>query len=220
MRTIVKKTITLFVQGLLTLLPLLVTIYVLYLVISFVEGLADNLLGILPDEVSRMWGVRGILKGMAIVVFFSFITFFGLMMRTVLGKALVKWMDAFFEKLPGLNSVYAATHQVVDVFRSGKKQFFTNPVLAEYPSAGIWSMGFNTGEMEEARIVDDRQKRFTIFIPTTPNPTSGFLAVLSESQIRKLDITVEDAIKMILTGGMVKRDHTDHHGHGNADPLI
>jgi uncharacterized membrane protein len=122
----------------------------------------------------------------------------------MIGKAALGWVDAFFGRVPVINSVYTSTRQVVDVFRSGKRQLFTNPVLAEYPSPGIWSLGFNTGEMEDAGILDGG-KRYTIFIPQTP-PTGGFLAVLSEKQIRRLNISAEDAIKMILTGGMVKKE--------------
>ncbi len=210
MKPFLKKTFTLFMQGLLTLLPLIVSVYVLYLFLSLMEGVAENLLVILPSDLSRIPGVFMFLKSLTIGLLFFAITFFGLMMRTVIGRALLTWMDAVFARIPGISSIYIATKQVVEVFRSGKKQIFTNPVLAEYPSPGIWSIGFNTGEMVDACVVDDDLKRYTIFIPTTPNPTSGYLAVLSERQIRKLDSTVEEAIKLVLTGGIVKKDNGKH----------
>ena len=79
-------------------------------------------------------------------------------------------------------------------------------MLVQYPSPGIWAVAFNTGEVGEAFVKLGHEKSYTVFITTTPNPTSGFLAVVREEQIKKLDISVEDAIKMILTGGMVKNN--------------
>lgn len=208
MKSVVKKIGALFLQGFLPLLPLLVTLYAIYLVFSFVDGMAENVLYMLLGDLSGMYGIDLLFKCTVVILLVVSVAFFGIFIRTMVGKALLGWFDAVFTKLPGLNSIYSATRQVVDIFRSGKKQFFTNPVLVEYPSAGIWSIGFNTGELFDRTAGDTTDKRFTVFIPTTPNPTSGFLAIVSQQQLQKLDLSVEDAIKMILTGGIVKKEQT------------
>ncbi|MBN1308254.1 MAG: DUF502 domain-containing protein [Chitinispirillaceae bacterium] len=207
MKNMLRKAVTLFIQGFLALLPLIVSIYVILFLFSFVEGAAEQAIIMLPATLGRLQVVRFIIQLVLMALLFFAIVFFGIFIRTVVGSSLMKWIDGFFNRMPGLNTIYFSTKQVVDVFRSGKKQFFTHPVLVEYPSPGIWSIGFNTGELAENGLFTvDHKKRFTVFIPTTPNPTSGFLAVLTEDKIRQLNVTVEDAIKMILTGGMVKWD--------------
>ena len=141
----------------------------------------------------------------AVVVVFAAVMFFGIVIRTVIGSALLRWVDGLFKNVPGLSTIYFSTKQVVDIVRPGKKQFFTHPVMVEYPSSDIWAIGFNTGELKSNGFSNaDMKKRYTVFIPTTPNPTSGFLAVLPEDKIYKLDVSAEDAVKMILTGGIIK----------------
>ncbi|MBN1498967.1 MAG: DUF502 domain-containing protein [Spirochaetes bacterium] len=101
-----------------------------------------------------------------------------------------------------MNTVYKASEQVISVIAQ-KQPFYNNPVLIEYPTPGVWAVAFNTGEIDFKEFTDGK-KRFTVFIPTTPNPTSGFMAIIPEDKLKKLDINAEDALKLILTGGIIK----------------
>lgn len=204
MKFTTKKVITYFFQGLLALLPLIVTGYVAFLVLSIVKGLAGNVLGLLPESLRDIGLIYALLEGLFIVAIFLAVVFFGMIVGTMVGSNILKLVDGFFAKVPGLNKIYDATKQVAGIFSSGKKQFFTQPVLVQYPSPGIWAVAFNTGEAGEIYKEEGKGISYTVFIPTTPNPTSGFLAIVHEDQIKKIDISVEDAIKLILTGGMVK----------------
>lgn len=204
MNRFVKKNITHFIHGLLALLPLIVSGYVVLLLISFIRGFTDRVLKLLPDFINDIDILRITIEVISVAGIFFAIVFIGIFIKTVIGSKILKMIDEFFEKVPGLNRIYNATKQVAEVLRSGNRQFFTEPVLVQYPSPGIWAVAFNTGEVGEAFEKLGHPKSYTVFIPTTPNPTSGFLAVMREDQIKKLDISVEDAIKMILTGGMVK----------------
>ena len=203
MKIALRKAFTLFIQGFLALLPLIVSVNVLLFIFSFVEGTADQVLLVLPMPFDRMQVIRIMVQAGVAGLFFTSVMLFGIMIRTMLGSTLLRWIDALFKRVPILSTVYFTTKQVVEMFRSGKQTFFTRPVLVEYPSAGIWAIGFNTGELTHS--TSDLDRRFTVFIPTTPNPTSGFLAVVPGEKIRELDLSVEDAVKMILTGGMVKK---------------
>ncbi len=204
MNRFIKKNITHFIHGFLALLPLIVTGYVVFFLMSIISGFTDRVLKLLPDFIKNVDILRVTIEGISVVGMFFAIVFIGIFIKTVVGSKILKMIDGFFEKVPGLNRIYNATKQVAEVFRTGNRQFFTEPVLVQYPSPGIWAVAFNTGAVGEAFIKIGHSKSYTVFIPTTPNPTSGFLAVVREDQIQKLDITVEDAIKMILTGGMVK----------------
>ncbi|MBU4485284.1 MAG: DUF502 domain-containing protein, partial [Candidatus Delongbacteria bacterium] len=119
-------------------------------------------------------------------------------------KVILSLTDSFFMKIPGLRPIYKAVRQIIESFSSSKKSFFSNPVLIEYPSKGIWTIGFNTGEVPNDFNPFPETKRYSVFIPTTPNPTSGFLMIVSEEQIRPLEMKTEKAMQFLLTGGVVK----------------
>jgi len=196
---------TYFVQGFLSLLPLLVTVYIAMLFFGFIERMLDNVLVLLPPEYREMKSAVLAAEAAAIVVFIVAIATFGFMVRTLVGRSLVRLMDGVFDALPGLSVIYRTTKQVVELLQPRRESFFTRPVLVQYPSPGIWSLGFDTGQVGKAmQPPGSPQRHFTVFIPTTPNPTSGWLAVVPEQDLRPLQISVEEAVKMILTGGFVK----------------
>ncbi len=205
MKKLFNNAVKLFIQGLVALLPLIVTIYVMAFLLSFLDGIAGKSLVFLPDSLKSNSFLPFLIQTLTIVLLLTTVAVFGLLIRTIVGKGVIHVLDSFFGALPGLNAIYKATKQVIDVFRSSKRQFFTNPVLVEYPTAGIWAVAFNTGEASGSFALDGN-KMYTVFIPTTPNPTSGFLALVPSSRIRSLNVPVEEAIKMILTGGLVKSD--------------
>ena len=207
-RSRLKKFPSLFIQGFFALLPVIVTVYSAIVIFGFFNNIGDIIISLLPDFLTRNVIIIFLLKIFLIAFFVCFLAFFGLLVRSIIGKGLLKMAKSFFGLIPGLNVVYKATEQVVAVLTSEKKSFFRKPVLVEYPSPGIWAIAFNTGEVRIAKANGDL-KRYTIFIPTTPNPTSGFLAVLTEDKIRDLDMSAEDAIKLILTGGIVKHASID-----------
>jgi uncharacterized membrane protein len=144
------------------------------------------------------------IKAVSFVTLVTLITFFGLFVRTVFGRVLLSITDSCFMHIPGLRPIYKAVRQVIGSFSTSKKSFFSNPVLVEYPSKGIWTIGFNTGEVPADFKPFAEEVRFSVFIPTTPNPTSGFLMIVTESQIRPLNMKTDRAMQFLLTGGVVK----------------
>lgn len=204
MRVVVRRTVSLFIQGLLALLPLLVTVYLCLLLIRFGRRLIDDAVLLLPPE-AREVPLLVVLTEIAVVAaLFLLITALGALARTVAGRTMVRGLDRFFTAIPGLAPVYRATRQVVDVLGGGQQRFFTRPVLVEYPSTGVWAVAFHTGDAPTAIRPGGDGPFVTVFIPSTPNPTTGWLAVVQVSRIRPLDLSVEDAMKIILTGGVVK----------------
>lgn len=204
MNKMLKKGITYFAQGLLALLPLIVTIYIVAFIFRIIERIVDNALIFIPRDFRDIPAVFISVEIITAVLMFFSIAIFGLMVRTLLGKALVSKMDSIFLSIPVLKSVYKATRQAVNMLGSKKDRLFNRPVLVEYPSPGIWVVAFNTGSVKEALTGYEPEKRYTVFIPTTPNPTSGFLAIVPEEKIKPLNVSVEDAMKLVLTGGIVK----------------
>ncbi|KMQ51878.1 Transporter [Chitinispirillum alkaliphilum] len=130
---------------------------------------------------------------------------FGLLVKTLIGKAIMRKLDGFFTSIPILKSIYKATRQIVDMVGSSEKEsFFTRPVLVEYPSNDIWVIAFNTGTIIDP--LDQGRLCYTLFVPTSPNPTSGFVIIVPSHKVKPLDLPVEEAVKTVLTGGMVKVD--------------
>jgi len=180
-----------------------VSVWVFMFVFRFVEGIIDNIFIFLPPEYLETKSMIYLIKAISFVVLVSLITLFGMLVRTVFGKVLLSVTDSIFMHIPGLRPIYKAVRQVIESLSTNKKSFFSNPVLVEYPSKGIWTIGFNTGEVPSDFKPFAEEKRFSVFIPTTPNPTSGFLMILTESQIRPLDMKTDRAMQFLLTGGVV-----------------
>ncbi|MDY0016600.1 MAG: DUF502 domain-containing protein [Candidatus Delongbacteria bacterium] len=204
MKRFLKGAFSFFIQGLLALLPLFISIWVFMFVFRFIEGIIDNIFIFLPAEYLETKSMIYLIKAISFVVLVSLITMFGLFVRTVFGRVLLSITDSFFMHIPGLRPIYKAVRQVIESFSTNKKSFFSNPVLVEYPSKGIWTIGFNTGEVPADFKPFAEEKRFSVFIPTTPNPTSGFLMIVTESQIKPLDMKTDRAMQFLLTGGVVK----------------
>ncbi len=204
MRALIRRTVSLFVQGLLALLPLLVTVYLALFLVGAVRRLIDDAIVLLPREARGVPLLVALTELAVVVVLFLLIAGLGALARTVIGRALVGGLDRFFSAIPGLAPVYRATRQVVDVLGGRQQRFFTRPVLVEYPSAGVWAVAFHTGEAPATMTPDRPERHVTVFIPSTPNPTTGWLAVVPESRLRPVGMSVEDAMKVILTGGVVK----------------
>jgi uncharacterized membrane protein len=204
MKKWIRKLLSLFLQGLLALLPLIITAWVGVLIFRFFEHMIEKVIILIPWPYREIGSLVFLVEVAALVAFFLAVAIFGILVKTIVGKALVGWIDSLFSGIPFLSTVYRATRQMIDLFLTRKKSFLTHPVLVEYPSPGIWAVGFNTGDTGQKLLPEGQQRCCTVFIPHTPNPTSGFLGVVPTDKVRPLNISVEDAIKLVLTGGMVK----------------
>jgi uncharacterized membrane protein len=204
MRPLIKKIFSYFFRGLLALLPLLVTLTVVTWMFKFIERIVDGVIVFIPYYYQNWPWFVGMVEFITAVLLFFGVVAFGLMIRTLFGKRLVSYIDSCLTAIPGVRTVYRSTRQTIELFAIKKDRGIMRTVLIEYPSAGIWSVGFSTGEAGPKLSPDKEHRYYTVFVPTTPNPTSGFCCVMPETRIRFIDISAEDAVKLILTGGMVK----------------
>lgn len=198
-----KKISTLLLNGFLALLPLGVTFYIGNIIFKSIKEIMVLILPYFPDGFKDNRILFFIVVLGTVLSFLILLSVFGLLLKTIIGKAILKFIRSIFLFIPGLSSIYKATEQVASIMSNEKNNFFSHPILVEYPSAGIWTIAFNTGEIDVSSTLD-KQIRYTVFIPTTPNPTSGFLAIMTKDKIKEFNIPAEDAIKLILTGGIVK----------------
>jgi uncharacterized membrane protein len=201
-----------FWAGLATVLPAAVTFIVLLWLFKTVGSLTDPLLFFLP----RAWthGNKG--EGemywywslLAVVIAVFLIGIVGLVARNYFGKRLIEWIDAGLLKVPLLNKIYAATKQVNDAFSPQNKTAFRTVVAIEYPKAGVYTLGFITNDEPKEAQEKLREKLVCVFVPTTPNPTAGFLLFVPEDKVTKLDMSVADGIKYVISLGSIVPEYS------------
>jgi uncharacterized membrane protein len=183
-----------FVSGLFVLIPLAVTIFVLKLVFSALEAAAmpfvRPLLKTAPQSVL-------VLIAVAFMAVFIYLT--GLIASHIIGQKVIRWGETVLLRLPLVKSVYTTSKQVVEICSTNLAAAFKAVVMVTFPHPYSLAMGFVTGTMLDP----NGYLRYRIFVPTTPNPTSGFLVVLAEDQVTFTDISVEEGIRMIVSGGML-----------------
>lgn len=196
-----------FWAGLAIVLPGVVSIGALLWLFGTVAKLTDTLLIFLPRKLTHeelgqgamywYWSVA------AIVLAVFLIGLVGLLARNYFGKRTIEWVDSALLRIPLLNKIYSATKQVNDAFSTSNKNAFRTVVLVEFPHPGSYSMGFLTTEQQEAVRPRSGEKLVGVFVPTTPNPTSGFLLLVTEDKITKLDMSVADGVKYIISLGSI-----------------
>ncbi len=200
-----------FFAGLAIVLPGVISIVVIFWLFFTVSNLTDTLLIFIPRRFTHQplggdvgagpmywyWSLVALLLAVVLTAVV------GLLARNYLGQRLIEWVDASLSRVPLLNKIYGATKQINDAFTSGSKEAFKTVVMIEYPRAGIYSVGFLTSEVHQEILKKTGKTLVCVFIPTTPNPTSGFLVMVPEDQVTKLDMSVADGIKFIISLGSI-----------------
>ncbi len=181
-----------FITGLLVIIPVWATYYVL----TSLLGVIDGLLGDLP---AQFLGLQKF-PGLGIITLIVFILFIGALFANYLGYQIVRKSDELLQKVPLVRGVYFTVKKMMETF--SMKHNFHGVALVEYPRKGCYSVGFITG-MIEGESIGLPGKNMSVFVPTTPNPTAGFLLILPESEVARLDMTVEEGMKFIISLGLV-----------------
>jgi uncharacterized membrane protein len=185
-----RHTRNVFLAGILAAIPLVVT----YLIFRW---LFETLDGIFQPAIIFFIGRS--LPGVGLVAVVILVYILGLITTNLIGRRLIRWVDAMMCRAPVIQYVYTAARQVVDAVRGLRQVPFKKVVIVEFPKAGMYSLGFVTGKAIDFR----EQKKVPVFIPHTPNPMTGFLVLLSAEDILDTDLTIEDAMRMVLSGGLL-----------------
>ena len=184
-----------FIAGIVVLIPIGIT---LYLTLFFIKLLSN----ILPNEINPNHYLPYNIPGLEILISLFIITFIGWLSLSFIGKRLFNFFETILNKIPILRTIYSAVDQLTETFTK-KSSGDKNVVLIEYPRKGVWAVGFatreNTGEIKKKT----QQDLVNVFVPTTPNPTSGFLLMFPKSEIIYLDLTFEEASKFIVSAGSI-----------------
>lgn len=183
-----------FLTGLFVLIPLLVTIYIIYLVISFVDTIIAPAL---RNITLHLTGKEIYVPGTGLFLFAVVAYATGVLASNYIGNRLLLYGERLLRKIPFVKGIYSSVKDMTDAFSSEKKRSFKEVVLAEFPFKGRYAIGFVTNRIKNYAGDD----HCTVFVPTTPNPTSGYLVVVPEKELIFLEMPVDDALKYIISLG-------------------
>lgn len=189
-----------FFTGLLVTAPILLTGYITWLIVGVIDGYVGS---VLPENLNPQNYVSFPLPGFGIIIGAIMIIIIGALATGFFGRSLVRLGENLVNRLPVVRSVYGATKQIMETVMASQSDAFREVVLIEYPRRGIWAIGFVTGTTRGEVQNLSSETLINVFVPTTPNPTSGFLLFFPRRDLISLDMGVEEAVKMVVSGGIV-----------------
>jgi uncharacterized membrane protein len=197
-----------FLAGLLVAAPISLTIYIVWAVVSFAD---TQISALFPPS----WGpISHYLPGFGLVVALLVLTLVGALTANIAGRILLAASEALLGRMPVIRSIYSAIKQVVHTVLAQKADAFREVVLLEYPRSGLWTLAFITGATSGEVRECFEEEMVNVFVPTTPNPTSGFLLFVPRRSVRVLSISVEDALKMVISTGILTPEQANGGGAG------
>ncbi|MCS5624654.1 MAG: DUF502 domain-containing protein [Candidatus Marinimicrobia bacterium] len=175
--------------GLLAIVPIAVTFWILKLLFTFLDGFAAPILKRIGIEI----------PGLGIILTLVIVFVLGLFVTNVLGKTLFKWGERILAKLPIVNTIYKTIKQITSAFSGSTLKSFQQVIFIQYPRIGLWTMCFVTNESQN----ETGEEFYHVFVPTTPNPTSGVFIIVPKKDVVHPNISVEDGLKAIISGGIL-----------------
>jgi uncharacterized membrane protein len=181
--------------GVVFVVPVILTIWVLQLLYNLLDGPLRSLLNAVLRYTLRWELPSGV--GLVLTLLALYVT--GILATNMLGRRFLEFWESLLARMPIVNSIYNAARQVVRTLSQPQEKSFQRVVLVEFPSKGLWTIAFQLGTIQTS----DGQEWVRVYVPTTPNPTSGFLQFLPKESVRPTEIPVDEALKMVVSGGIL-----------------
>ena len=187
--------------GILVSAPVFITFWI---VISLVNLFDKLITPIIPYYINPNYYLPRDVPGLGLVILLVLLISIGFLTANFFGRFLFKKTDQIINKIPFIKVFYKTIKQIIETIFKDNSKAFRDVVLLEYPRKGLWVLGFTTGEVEGAVKKKMKTSLVNVFVPTTPNPTSGFLLMVPKNQLKYLDVNVDDAIKTIVSAGIIE----------------
>ncbi len=186
--------------GLIVWIPLGIT----FLVVKALLELLDKLLLFLPPE----WHPQALLgfniPGSGLVFAFAVIFVTGMLLTNIFGRQLMTWWESVLSHIPLISSIHSAVKQLIETFFNSDSSAFSKVLMIEYPRPGLWTLAFQSNDAAQEINAKSNSDMVSIFVPTSPNPTSGFVLLIAKSDVIEMDMSVEDGLRMIMSLGVVQ----------------
>ncbi len=195
-----------FITGLLVWLPMAVTIWVLTWLYGLLDGIFLSVLGAADAVIPGLHSLADALRtipGFGVLSVAIIILVTGVFVANIFGQWWLRQWDKFMNRIPVVRSIYTSVKQVADTLFSGSGHAFSKALLVQYPHQGSWTIAFLTGRPGGVVASHFEQPMVSVYVPTTPNPTSGFFLMMRQSDVVELDMSVDDALKYIISMGVV-----------------
>lgn len=187
-----------FITGLLIWIPLVITVWVL----AWIVGTLDSSLVLLPHAVHPVQLIGMNVPGLGVILTLLVILITGMVGHNIIGQRLIRFWEALLSRIPVVKSIYYSVKQVSDTLFSSSGEAFRKALLVEYPRRDCWTIAFMTGQ-PGGDVANHLEDHLSVYVPTTPNPTSGFFLMVPRSDVVELDMTVDEALKYIISMGVV-----------------
>jgi uncharacterized membrane protein len=192
-----------FLTGVIVTAPISITIFLVWQFVTFVDNQVG---GLIPARYNPETYLPFSLPGLGLLVMLAFLTLVGMLTAGLAGRTLVRMGERLLSRMPVVRSVYSTLKQIFETVLAQSSRSFREVVLVEYPRHGIGALGFVTGPTRGEIQARSDEELVNVFLPTTPNPTSGFLLFVPKKDLIHLDMSIEDGIKMVISGGIVGGD--------------
>ena len=188
-----------FLTGLVVIAPVGLTIWLIWTVIGWIDGVV---LPLVPQQFRPDQYIGINLRGVGVLIFTIIV---GWVAKGIIGRSLIRYAESLVDRMPVVRSIYSGIKQISETVFAQTERSFEKACLVQYPRKGIWAIGFISTEArgEVARKAETSGRLLSVFIPTTPNPTSGFLLYFPEEDVIELDMSLEDAAKLVISAGLV-----------------
>ena len=190
-----------FFTGILVTAPVVITFWIVISLINLFDRLITP---VIPYYLNPNFYLPRDVPGLGLIVLILFMVVIGSLTAYFFGSWLLKKTDLIIQRIPLIKVFYKTIKQILETILKTNSDAFREAVLVEYPRKGVWVIGFTTGDVEGEIKTKLKKKLTNVFIPTTPNPTSGFLLMVPNTELKKLNVSVDDAIKTIVSAGIIK----------------
>lgn len=197
-----------FLTGVVVIAPVALTIWFVWSVIGWIDSVV---LPLVPGDFRTEQWIGINLRGIGLIIFLLFTVVVGWIAKGILGRSLIGFAEGLVDRMPVVRSIYSGVKQIAETVFAQSERSFEKACLIQYPRKGIWAVGFISTEAkgEVAEHADHDTGLISVFVPTTPNPTSGFLLFFPREDVVELDMSVEDAAKLVISAGLVYPNQQD-----------
>jgi len=191
-----------FLTGLIVIAPIGLTIWLIWTVVGWIDGFV---LPLVPYTFRPEQYIGINLRGVGVIIFLIFTVIVGWIAKGLIGRSLIRWAESIVERTPVVRSIYSGIKQIAETVFAQSERSFEKACLIQYPRKGIWAIGFISTETkgEVAQKSEVENGMVSVFVPTTPNPTSGFLLFFPKDDVIELDMSIEEAAKLVISAGLV-----------------
>lgn len=189
-----------FLAGILVTAPIAITLYFAWSMVDYVDS---RVTAVLPDRYNPSTYLHVAIPGLGVVILALALTLTGFLTANYLGRMMLRLSESAVSRMPVVRTLYSALKQIFETVLSNRAQSFSEVVLVEFPRKDMWTLGLVVGQAYSEVSEKTGLEMYNVFVPTTPNPTSGYLVFLPRAQMKRLEMTVEDCLKMIISGGIV-----------------